>query len=85
MHIKAEAIRVSGACNAQIREGDTYLVSGTDVLPPSQGRTCSLLAMSIALNAGRLRLGNGPLFVSCPDPGTGDGGNVIVKLSVVEP
>jgi uncharacterized repeat protein (TIGR04076 family) len=85
MEVQAEVVRVSGTCDAALQAGDSFLVSGTDIHPQCHDRTCASLCAVIVLNAGRLRLAEGPLYVSCPDPGTGEGGNVLVRLSLVSP
>ena len=85
MEVKVDVVKVSGICNAALQESDFFLLDGAGILLQGHNRTCSLLCSSIVLNAGRLRLLKSPLFVSCPDPGTGDGGNVIVRLSAIEP
>jgi uncharacterized repeat protein (TIGR04076 family) len=82
--VNAVIVKVSGVCNASFQEGDAFLVTGLNILPQNHNRACSLFYASMTLNAGRLGLEDGPLYISCPDPGTGDGGNVIVKLSAVE-
>ena len=81
---RAEVVRVCGICNAAFAEGDVFLVSGLRIGPHQHSKVCNVAFASIVANLGRLRVEGNPLYVSCPDPGTGDGGNVIFRLSWVE-
>lgn len=77
--VKAEVVRVRGTCNARLEEGDSFLlVRG---LREGNDKACRTALASILMNVGRLKLQEGPIYVSCPDPGTGKGGNVIFKVS----
>lgn len=82
VRVKAEVICVEGTCNADLREGDTFLLEGLRVLPQNHDRVCSLAFASLVMNAGRLKIQEGPIYIACPDPGTGEGGNVMFKLSL---
>jgi len=84
MKIKAEIVKVSGMCNASFQEGDVFTITDLNVISQHHQRSCTFLCSSIIMNTGRLRLENKPLYISCQDPGTGEGGNVIVKLSAGE-
>ena len=79
--VKAEVIAVRGTCNAELKEGDTFLIKGLIIVPQGNDKSCSVACASVVMNVGRLRLQEGPVYISCPDPGTGEGGNVLFKLS----
>ncbi len=81
--IKAEVVRVLGACNAELKEGDTFLLRGTQIIPQGGAKSCQVVFASLVMNAGRLRLQE-PVCVACTDPGTGEGGNVTIELSTVK-
>jgi hypothetical protein len=81
MEIKTEVIRLTGTCNADLQIGDTFLLRGADLVSQGHSHHCALLCGTIAANAGRLCLGMSPLYLSCQDPGGGDGGNVTVAVS----
>lgn len=80
-HVKAEVVRVRGTCNAALEESDTFLIGGLRVEPQGRDKVCSVAFATLVMNAGRLRLHDSPIYVCCPDPGTGEGGNVTFKLS----
>lgn len=82
--VKAEVIAVRGTCNAELKEGDTFLIRGLNIVPQGNDKSCSVACASVVMNVGRLRLQEDPVYVSCPDPGTGEGGNVLFKLSLVK-
>jgi uncharacterized repeat protein (TIGR04076 family) len=86
--VRAEVIAVRGTCNAGLEEGDTFHLQGLRVVPLGRDRACNVAFASLVMNAGRLGLRPGPLglragplYVCCPDPGTGEGGNVLFELS----
>ena len=72
---------VRGSCNAGLRVGDAFMLDGLRVIPLGHDRACSVAFATMVANIGRLALRKGPLFVSCPDPGTGSGGNVLLRLA----
>jgi uncharacterized repeat protein (TIGR04076 family) len=82
--VKAEVVTVRGTCNAELKEGDTFLIRGLNIVPQGNDKACSVAFASIMMNVGRLRLQDGPVHVSCPDAGMGEGGNVLFKLSLVK-
>lgn len=81
LELRIEVVRVRGTCNAGLREGDTFILRGLDIVPQGAARTCRVALASVIMNAGRVAVESGPIYVSCPDPGTGEGGNVILGLS----
>lgn len=85
--LEIEVTRVQGKCNAGLRVGDRFAAGGTNVVPQGHDRSCHVALASVVLNAGRVVLsGDGdaqPVYVSCMDPGTGEGGNVV--FAVVAP
>jgi len=82
--VDVEAVRISGICNAGLCVGDKFHLKGVELLPKDHGRLCQYAFATIVTNVGRLRFGENPIFVSCLDPGTGEGGNVIFKLCLRE-
>ena len=82
--VKAEVVIIRGVCNAGFREGDTFLISGLCMIPQGHSKVCNVAFATITMNIGRLGLQEGPVYVCCPDPGTGEGGNVMFKLSWVK-
>jgi len=82
--VKVEVVRVRGICNADFKKGDSFLLRGLRIVLQGNDKACRVAFASIVTNIGRLRLQGSPIYVSCPDPGTGDGGNVIFGISVVE-
>ena len=81
-HVKAEAVKVRGHCNAALEEGDQFVVEGLRITPLCGDKSCTLAFASQTNNVGRLRLQHGPICVACPDPGTGEGGNVLFRLTL---
>ena len=82
--VKAEVISVRGTCDAEFKEGDTFFIQGLHIVPQGSTKACNVAFASIVMNVGRLRLQRGPLYICCPDPGTGEGGNVMFELSWLE-
>jgi uncharacterized repeat protein (TIGR04076 family) len=77
---RVEVMAVRGTCNAQLEEGDTFVLQGLRIVPQGHDKACCFAFASIVANLGRLRFQD-PICVSCPDPGTGAGANVIFRLS----
>jgi len=82
--IAARVIAVRGTCNAELRPGDLFLLEGLRIAPQEHARICALACASLTANVGRLRLHPQGLCVACPDPGTGQGGNVLFEVSWAE-
>lgn len=80
--MEAEVVRVRRVCNAGLREGDPFPLDRES--PRESGKVCRVAFASVMMNVGRLRLLGSPLYVSCPDPGTGRGGNVILRIREVK-
>jgi len=78
--IKAQVADIRGTCNAKLQLGDLFLLEELQITPRGHTRECMLAWASLAANVGRLRLEPHGLCVSCPDPGTGQGGNVLFEL-----
>jgi uncharacterized repeat protein (TIGR04076 family) len=79
--VKAEVVTVRGTCNAGLEKGDSFLVGGLRVEAQGNNKPCSVAFATLVMNGGCLRLHDSPIYVCCPDPGTGEGGNVTFKLS----
>jgi uncharacterized repeat protein (TIGR04076 family) len=77
--VKVTAVR--GICNAELKPGDLFLLEGLQITPQGHGRACFIAFASIIANVGRLKLQPQGLFISCPDPGTGQGGNVQFEVN----
>ncbi|MBM3748166.1 MAG: hypothetical protein FJW34_20465 [Acidobacteria bacterium] len=77
----ATVVRVTGACNAGYRAGDTIVVDlETACIDKEQsGKLCLWAVSAILANLSRIRPGEQAL-ASCPDPATGLGGNVIFSV-----
>jgi uncharacterized repeat protein (TIGR04076 family) len=73
-------VAVRGTCNAKLQQGDTFHLNGLRIVPQGNAKSCCVAWASIVANVGRLRFAPGPVYVSCPDPGTGAGGNVTFEL-----
>lgn len=82
--ITARVIAVRGTCNAELQPGDSFLLEGLRITPYEHDRTCMFACASLTANAGRLKLYPQGLCLSCPDPATGQGGNVLFELSWTE-
>jgi uncharacterized repeat protein (TIGR04076 family) len=80
--IKAKVVNVQGICNAELQLGDIFFLEALRITPRGHTRECALAYASLTANAGRLAINPQGLCVSCPDPGTGQGGNVIFRLWV---
>lgn len=78
--VRIKVAKISGRCNAAFEIGDTFVLDGWRITPQGNDKACQVAFASVVMNVGRLRLQGGPLFVACPDPGTGEGGNVIFEL-----
>jgi uncharacterized repeat protein (TIGR04076 family) len=81
---RIQVIAVRGVCNAELRAGDMFLLDGFCITPRGHNKTCYVAFASLVANIGRLKLQEGSICVSCPDPGTGMGGNVLFELSSIE-
>jgi len=77
---KIRVADVRGTCNARFETGDAFYLEGIDLVPRGHDRTCCVAFASVIANVGRLKFVAGPIYVSCPDPGTGAGGNVLFEL-----
>ncbi len=78
-----QVVRVTGRCNAGFAPGDRFLLRDWRITPCGHGRACQVAFATVVNNAGRVGLSGGrPVYVACPDPGTGEGGNVLMKLSL---
>ncbi len=82
--IHLEVVRVQGTCNAALAVGDTFTFKDLRIEPHQHDKVCSVAYATIVANVGRLHVEGSPLYIACPDPGTGEGGNVLFKLSLVE-
>jgi uncharacterized repeat protein (TIGR04076 family) len=79
-----KVITVRGTCNAGLKPHDVFLLENFRVTPHGHNKTCGVACASLVANVGRLKIQPGPVYISCPDPGTGVGGNVLFELSLAE-
>jgi uncharacterized repeat protein (TIGR04076 family) len=79
-----EVIAVKGTCNAELKPHDVFLLKNFRITPQGHNKACGVACASLVANVGRLKIQPGPVYVSCPDPGTGVGGNVLFELSWAE-
>ena len=77
---KIRVAAVRGTCNARFETEDAFYLEGIGLVPQGHDRTCCVAFASVIANVGRLKFVAGPIYVSCPDPGTGAGGNVLFEL-----
>ena len=82
--VRIEVVRTRGHCNADFHEGESFFYKGSQLIATERGFDCLFALATVVVNAGRLRLEKGPIYLSCPDPGTGEGGNVIFRVSPAE-
>jgi uncharacterized repeat protein (TIGR04076 family) len=82
--VRIDVVRICGQCDADFHEGDTFLHEGARLIGTDRGFDCLFAQATIGANLGRLKLERGPIYLSCPDPGTGEGGNVIFRISHAE-
>jgi uncharacterized repeat protein (TIGR04076 family) len=82
--LQVEVVRTRGKCNADFHEGETFTYQGSQIISKERGFDCLFAQGTIAINLGRLKLKKGPIYLSCPDPGTGEGGNVTFRISFLE-
>lgn len=81
--VRIEVVRIHGVCNANFHEGETFLYSGSQLIGAERGYDCLSAQGTIVTNLGRLKFEN-PIYLSCPDPGAGEGGNVTFHVSIIE-
>ncbi|MBN2002268.1 MAG: TIGR04076 family protein [Anaerolineae bacterium] len=74
-------VKVKGRCNAGLEVGDTLFMDGLALVPRQDDKVCYVALASIMASIGRLSLSQPVVCVSCPDPATGAGGNVIFEIS----
>jgi uncharacterized repeat protein (TIGR04076 family) len=79
--VRIDVVRICGRCDADFHEGDTFLYKEAHLIGMDRGFDCLFAQATIVTNLGRLRLERGPIYLSCPDPGTGEGGNVTFRIS----
>jgi len=75
-----KVVAVRGRCNAGLQVGDTFVLDGWRIVSPNINKLCCVALASIVTNASRWKLQEGGLYMSCPDPAMGEGGNVIFEL-----
>ena len=73
-------VAVRGKCNAGLRVGDTFVLDGWRIVSGNAAKLCCVALGSIVANASRWKLREAAVYISCPDPATGEGGNVIFEL-----
>ena len=80
-HAVAEVVRLKGTCNAGYRSGDKVVVNLDNAcIDKKQSDSLCIFALNAILaNMSRIRQQD-TILASCPDPGTGLGGNVIFQI-----
>ena len=79
--VRIEVVRTRGKCNAGFHKGETFFYKGAQLIGAERGFECLFAQATIVTNLGRLTLEKCPIYLSCPDPGTGEGGNVTFRIS----
>lgn len=74
-------VAVRGRCSAGLEAGDAFLLDGWRIASGNADRLCCVALASIVANASRGRTRDGTVYISCPDAGMGEGGNVIFALT----
>jgi uncharacterized repeat protein (TIGR04076 family) len=82
--VRIKVVRIHGKCNANFHEGETFLYNGSQLIGAERGFDCLFAQGTIMTNLGRLTFEKDPIFLSCPDPGSGEGGNVTFRISYIE-
>ena len=82
---EAKVVKVSGKCNAGYKIGDSIFIDRDKSLinKNESDNLCIWALISIASNMCRVDE-NESILTSCPDPGTGRGGNVVFKVETTE-
>ena len=77
----ATVARVTGQCNAGYRVGDQIIVNLDDACVDKEhsDNLCIFALHAILANMSRIRQGE-TILASCPDAGTGLGGNVVFTV-----
>ena len=80
-HAVAEVVRLTGSCNAGYRLGDKVVVNLDNAcIDKKQSDSLCIFALS-AILANMSRISEEErILASCPDAGTGLGGNVIFEI-----
>ena len=81
-NIKIKVVRVDGNCTACLEPGDSFILRNWRITAQGHEKTCQVAFASIVQNASRPKTYGCPVYISCPDPGTGEGGNVLFKLEL---
>ncbi|HEY47520.1 MAG: hypothetical protein AMJ88_06305 [Anaerolineae bacterium SM23_ 63] len=79
--VRIDVVRTRGHCNADFHEGETFFYNGSQLIGTDRGYNCLFAQGTIVTNLGRLTLMKCPLYLSCPDPGMGEGGSVTFRIS----
>jgi uncharacterized repeat protein (TIGR04076 family) len=82
--VRIEVIRIHGHCSTDFHKGETFFYKGSQLIGTERDFDCLFAQTTVVTNAGRLRLEKGPIYLSCPDPGTGEGGNVMLRISSID-
>ena len=83
-NVIAQVVAVKGTCNAALKVQDAFILDEFCFIPQGHNKTCGVACAALVANVGRLKFQTGPVYVSCPDPATGVGGNVLFELSMGE-
>jgi uncharacterized repeat protein (TIGR04076 family) len=79
--VRIDVVRTRGHCIADFHEGETFFYKGSQLIGADRAFDCLFAQATVVNNLGRLRLEKSPIYLSCPDPGTGEGGNVIFRIA----
>jgi len=82
--VRIDVVRARGKCNANFHEGEAFFYKGSQLIGRERGFDCLFAQATVVNNLDRLKLEKGPIHISCPDPGTGEGGNVTFRISSIE-
>ena len=82
--VQIEVVRTHGHCSADFHEGETFFYKRSQLISTERGFDCLFAQGTIATNLDRLTLMKGPIYLSCADPGLGEGGNVTFRISFLE-
>jgi len=78
---RAQVISKRGICNSGFLVGDMFQITDLLIVPENTTRVCRFAFASIVANCNRIKISNDSLCISCPDPATGAGGNVLFKIT----
>ena len=81
---RIKVVTVRGNCQAGFEVGDTFTLSGLQIVAGNNQKSCLVAFASIVANVSRCKFQESAIYISCPDPATGTGGNVIFEVVTKE-